>query len=155
MAEMLAQCPYFLLRSSSRICALPLASVVEIMRPLPIRPIQGSPPFVSGVAVIRGGAIPVVDLQILLGSDSPVMPGRFVTLRVGDWHLALAVESVLGVRPLSESVFHVLPPLLRGSETPVIESLGALDSELLVLLQASRILPEELRQSMTIQESRS
>jgi hypothetical protein len=37
----------------------------------------------------------------------------------------------------------------------VIDALGALDSELLVLLQASRILPEELRQSMMPQEGRS
>lgn len=152
MVEALALCSYVLLRSASRICALPLASVVEVMRPLPVRPVQGSPQFVSGVAVIRGSAIPVVDLQILLGCVSPARPARFVTLRAGDRHLALAVESVPGVRPLSPSVFHALPPLLRGSETPVIGSLGALDSELLVLLQAGRILPEELRQGRNSQE---
>ena len=143
MIETLTLSRYFLLRSASRICALPLACVVEVLRPLPVRPVQGSPPFVSGIAVIRGSAIPVVDLHHLLGGSGPASPTRFVTLRVGDRHLALAVDRVLGVRPLSESVFHTLPPLLRGSEPPVIESLGALDAELLVLLQASRILPEE------------
>ena len=109
----------------------------------------------SGVAVIRGSAIPVVDLQILLGDSKKAIPDRFVTLRVGKRHLALAVEGVLGIRHVPDSVFHGLPPLLRGSETPWVDSLGALDSELFVLLQASRILPDDLWQGMTLGEDSS
>jgi purine-binding chemotaxis protein CheW len=142
MVETLTESSYFLLRSASRICALPLASVVEVFRPLPLRPVQGSPPYVAGLAVIRGAAIPVVDLERLLGGRGGAEPGRFVTLRVGSRSIALAVESVLGVRSLAESVFHALPPLLSDSEHPVIDALGSLDSELLVLLSAGRILPE-------------
>jgi purine-binding chemotaxis protein CheW len=142
MIETLALGSYFLLRSASRICALPLGSVVEVLRPLPLRPVQGAPPYVAGLAVLRGTAIPVVDLERLLEGTKSAVPGRFVSLRVGDRKLALAVGGVLGVRALAESVFQGLPPLLQHSESPVIESLGALDSELLVLLSAGRLLPE-------------
>ncbi|HLY12272.1 MAG TPA: chemotaxis protein CheW [Planctomycetota bacterium] len=144
MREPTAVNAYLLLRSASRLCALPLSCIVEIMRPLPIRPVQGAPVFVTGLAVIRGRAIPVVDLRVLLGSLGPTRPERFVALRVGPRRLALAVDHVLGVRSLPAGAFHALPPLFGGPEAPVIASVGALDSDLLVLLQASRLLPEEV-----------
>jgi purine-binding chemotaxis protein CheW len=122
------------------------------MRPMPLRPIQGTPQCVSGVSVIRGEAIPVVDLRILLGDHRQATPDRLVTLRVGSRHLALAVEGVLGIRQVPDSVFSALPPLLRSSDTQWVDALGALDSELLVLLQAGRILPDELWEGMSLEE---
>lgn len=63
--------------------ALPLVHIVETMRPMAIEPLPQMPPFVSGVAIIRGAPVPVVDGATLLGA-SPVAPGRWVTLRVAD-----------------------------------------------------------------------
>ena len=130
------------MRASSRLCAVPLRHVVEIMRPLPIRGFAGSPEFVAGIAVIRGAAMAVLDLEALLGKRGPTPPGRFVVIRTGAAHLALAVEGVLGVRDVPESELHDLPPLLRETDARLVEKIGALDSELLIVLQASRILPE-------------
>ena len=47
-------------------CAFPLHHVVEIMRPLPIKSVAGTPGFVRGVSVVRGAPTPVVDLKALL-----------------------------------------------------------------------------------------
>jgi purine-binding chemotaxis protein CheW len=57
-----------LCRVRERLCALPLAHVVETMRPLPIEPLGGMPGFVQGIAIIRGAPVPVVDAGALLGS---------------------------------------------------------------------------------------
>jgi len=54
----------------SFVCALPVEHVVEIMRPLPIRHLEDVPPFVLGVALVRGAPAPVVDVARLLGVDS-------------------------------------------------------------------------------------
>jgi purine-binding chemotaxis protein CheW len=129
-------------RVDARLCALPLAHVVETMRPLPVEAIAGSPHFVRGLAVIRGVPVPVVDTACLLGAQAA--PGdRFVTITVGDRHVALAVDSVLGVRAVPAGSLHQLPPLLHEAGADVVAAIGLLDAELLLVLRSTRLLPDD------------
>src|ERR1700682_2533064 len=99
----------------SRVYAVPLAHVIEIMRPLPIERLAGVPAFVSGVAIIRGIPTPVVDLGAILGTPNEAAE-RFVTLRVGNNQVVLSVTAVLGVRDLDTILaLQELPPLLQGA----------------------------------------
>ena len=132
-----------LVRSASRICGFPLEHVVETMRPLPLTRFVESPQFVRGVAVIRGRSTPVVDLGQLLGGRGSDAAGRFLTLRVDTGHLAVAVDEVIGIRSFPPRVFHPLPPLLGSLEDALVERLGVLDSSLLIVLRAGRILPAQ------------
>jgi purine-binding chemotaxis protein CheW len=132
----------------SRVCAVPLAQVVETMRPLPVEPITGVPPFVRGLSIIRGSPVPVVDLGSLLADSAGEASTRFVTLRVGDRRVALAVEAVLGVRELDVSMVRELPPLLRDARAHAIQAIGSLDAELLVVLSASHVLPADVWQGL-------
>lgn len=143
---------FLLARAASRTCAVPLAHVVETMRPLPVRDVRGAPDFVAGVSVIRGAPTPVVTLGALLGA--PSAPGRFVTLRLGARALALAVDGVVGIHEIPEADLQSLPPLLQGAQGEIVEAVGTLDAELLVVLRAARILPDELWRSLSLQEGR-
>jgi purine-binding chemotaxis protein CheW len=134
-----------------RLCALPLTHVMEIMRPLPVAPIPAVPSFVRGISLIRGIPTPVVDLGVLLGMPSGVAD-RFVTLRLGDRQVALSVDSVLGVRELDASRIPDLPPLLQGGSKDIIEAMGTLDEQLLVVLCTGWELPDEVWQTLTAQE---
>ena len=125
-----------LCRVHTRLCTLPISQVIETMRPLPIEPMQGAPAFVCGVAIIRGQPVPVLDTAQLLGTEASP-PERFVTLRVGDRQVALAVSQVVGIRAIPEAALHALPPLLQ--ETQVVDSIGALDAELLLVLNQARL----------------
>src|ERR1700733_14675484 len=95
-----------LFRVRARLCALPLAHVVETMRPLPVEAMAGAPRCVRGLAIIRGAPIPVVDVAELLGEGSVQTDtgtrsqpaARFVAVKVADRGIALAVDGVLGVR---------------------------------------------------------
>lgn len=127
-------------RVGDRLCALPLAEVVETMRPLPVEAVAGAPGYVPGVAIIRGHALPVIDLGALLGAGG-ARTGRFVTLRVADRQVALAVDDVVGVRVLPSAVMAALPPLLRSADPDAVSSMSALDSELLVRLDGARVVP--------------
>jgi purine-binding chemotaxis protein CheW len=127
-------------------CALPLEQVVETMRPLPIGPVTNAPHYVLGLSIIRGAPLPVVDLGALLGRGGTpsAAPARVVTVRVGgsgSRQVAIAVDSVVGVRTLEQCVLSDLPPLLGASD--VVTSLGVLDRELVSLLDGSRVLPDE------------
>ncbi len=128
-------------RAASRLCALPLESVIETMRPLPVEPLASAPSFVRGVALIRDLPTPVVDLASVLDSGVQGEIRRFVTLRAGPWPIALGVEAVIGVRELV-AVLDDMPPLLRGASAEAIQAIGILDAQLLTVLHAARLVPD-------------
>jgi purine-binding chemotaxis protein CheW len=134
-----------------RLCAVPLAHVIEIMRPLVVEPISDVPSFVQGISIIRGIPTPVVDLGALLGMPNGAAD-RFVTLRTGERQVALSVDSVLGVRELDVSKIGELPPLLQRASNDAIEAMGMLDEQLLVVLREGWELPDEVWQTLTAQE---
>jgi purine-binding chemotaxis protein CheW len=138
-------------RVQTGLCAVPLEHVVETMRPLPVESVVGMPAFVRGVSIIRGVPTPVVDLGALLGAPANAFE-RIVTLRLGDRQVALAVNAVLGIRDLDLSVIQELPPLLGGASTDLIEAIGTLDEQFLVVLRAGWELPDEVWRALATQE---
>jgi purine-binding chemotaxis protein CheW len=140
-----------LVRVQTRVCAVPLMHVLETMRPLPIESIRGMSAFVRGVSIIRGLPTPVVDLGAVLGAPGGAAE-RIVTLRLGDRQVALSVDAVLGVRDLDLSAVQELPPLLRGASQDVVEAIGTLDEQFLMVLRAGRELPDEVWQGLAAQE---
>jgi purine-binding chemotaxis protein CheW len=116
------------------LCALPIELVEETMRRLRIEP-AGTTAMVLGVAIIRGRPTPVVDTAKLVGTTSRGA-ARWVTLRVGDRRVALAVDEVLDVRALPDGE---LPPLVAGD---VARALATLDRELVIVLDAARVIAE-------------
>jgi purine-binding chemotaxis protein CheW len=124
-------------------CALPLAHVLEIMRPLPFDPIAGAPSFVLGVAIVRGQPTPVIDCGAFVQHRALPAHTRWASVRCGERTAALAFESILGVRELSVRTDD-LPPLLSGAPSDTISSLAMLDAQLLLVLHGGRLVPDEV-----------
>lgn len=130
------------------LCALPVTHVVETMRPLPVAAVAGAPDFVAGVAIIRGNAVPVVDAARLLTAEGELSSRprdsarRYVVVNAGRRAVALAVDEVVGVRTLSAAARASLPRLLSGTGSKAIASMGALDTELVLVLQSTHLLPD-------------
>ena len=134
-----------LCRVDTRLCALPLESIIETTRPLPIEPVAGAPDFVLGLSVVRGSAVPIVDAGRLL-SGKPSTPtrvcdaeGRRAPRRPGGRRRARRPLDVVD-RAGRTAAAHPHAP------TPTcIAAIGALDAELLVDPAApSRIVPDDL-----------
>jgi purine-binding chemotaxis protein CheW len=123
------------------------------MRPLPIEPLAGAPPFVLGLAVLRGSPTPVIDAGRLLGPIGLPSPARFVSLRLGERTAALAVDAVLDVRFLAAGAIADIPPLLREAGSDVASAIGALDTQLLLVLEAARLVPESLWDAIELSSS--
>jgi purine-binding chemotaxis protein CheW len=124
--------------------AVPVTHVREIMRALPVAPLAGAPRFVAGLAIIRGSPTPVIDLRALLTDTAATPPpegARFVALRAGGRAVALSVEAVLPLRTLDQVQLDALPPLWQGESPPAAAALGALDRDLLIVLETTRLLP--------------
>lgn len=124
--------------------ALPLLHVVETMRPLPIEPLADTPPFVLGVALIRGSVTPIIDVAQLIGTAGHAAPARFVTLDIAGRQVALAVERVTGVRTLPRLLLEDPPPLLQHADAGAVAAISALDAELLIVLRSARLVPDSL-----------
>ncbi len=136
--------PFLLFRVRQHLCGLPLAYVVETMRPLPIEAITGAPGVVEGVAVIRGMPLPVLDLGTLLGDGADQPSTRFITVKTGARQVALAVTSVVGLHNLSVDVIRDIPPLLQEAAGDTITAIGALDAEMLMVLNTAHLVPESV-----------
>ena len=134
---------WLLCRIGASVGVLPLAAAVETYRPLPIEPVMGGPPFVLGLAVVRGTPLPVVDLTRLVTGE-PGRPGRFVTVKARDRHVALAVDAVIGVRQLPAEWLQSLPPLLGAGDGKTVVAVGTLDAALAMVLETSRLADEEI-----------
>jgi purine-binding chemotaxis protein CheW len=127
----------------NQLAAIPVESVSETLRPLPVDPVAGVPPFVVGLSVIRGVATPVVQLgRLISGSDGRAQ--RYVVVRSGKRPVALAVDGVVGVHALSRETVGELPPLVSGLQEGAVRELGVLDSELLLVLNTGRVVPESV-----------
>lgn len=139
---------WLLFRAGARLCAVPLSCVSETMRVLPIERAEGAG-FILGVSNIRGVPVPVVDAGGLFGA--PGTGGRrLVTIDVGARMVALAVDDVVGVIAIAEDVLAGLPPLLREAVGDAVRAIGVLDGELLVHLEASRLVPDDLLRNLDL-----
>ena len=136
-----AGAPWLLCRAGSHHFALPIADVIETMRMLPIEPLAGAPPMVSGLAVVRGAPTPVVDVAFLFAT----VPGereRLITVRVGRRTVALAAQAVIGMRTVRADELAALPPLL--SDVGAVAALKSLDQALVFFLHAARVVPDDV-----------
>jgi purine-binding chemotaxis protein CheW len=137
--------PVLIVTIGARACAIPLPHVAETMRPLPIEPMAGTPGFVRGLSMIRGTPTPVVDLRALLENGEPSATyGRFVTMKLEERRVAIAVDGVVGVRNLASTALGALPPLLGEVAADLIEAIGTGDAQLLLVLRAGRIVPDDV-----------
>ena len=137
--------PWLVCRVGTALCALPIDRVVETMRPLPIESVAGAPAFVRGVSLIRGAATVVVDAAMLLGAgEGQARTNRLVTVRTADRVVALAVDSVVGVRTLPAELMRDLPPLLQSAGGEVISAIAVLDKDLVFVLRGGRLVPNDL-----------
>jgi purine-binding chemotaxis protein CheW len=144
---------YLISRTHSWLCALPIASVRETMRPLPCEPLAQMPPFLLGVSIIRGAAVPVINVASLLGFSDPAQFRRIVTLKVGERAIALAVEEVVGIRAIALGSEQT-PPLLHRVAEDAVSAIATLDQQLLYVLESACLVPESVWQSMTQDASR-
>lgn len=129
----------------TRACGLSLEHVVETMRPLPLEPLATAPAFVSGLSIVRGEPIPVLDLRRLLGSArEPASARRMVVLRLEARRAGLLVDGIQGVRPLGTDTLRALPPLLGDASAEIVTGIGRLDQKLLLVLESGRLVPESV-----------
>ncbi|MEV4709146.1 chemotaxis protein CheW [Actinoplanes sp. NPDC049316] len=134
--------PTLVFRAGPLLGALRLAEVVETMRPLPVHQLAGTPPFVSGICVMRGEPTLVVDVARLLGGGEAEV-ARYVAVRTGRGTIALATGPVLGIRTLAADREARHAALLGEAPARLVAAVGTVDAEPVLLLQSLHLVPDE------------
>lgn len=106
--------------------AVPLERVREAARPRRIAPLPGAPPEWSGVALVRGEAIGVIDVAAAMGLPrAPARPAPLVVVLYGSDH-ALLVDSIDGVEACPPDRIAPPPPGRGALHGIVAEETGFL-----------------------------
>jgi purine-binding chemotaxis protein CheW len=90
--------------------ALPIDLLTVVQEQIPVIPVPCVPPYVAGIANVRGHVVPVLDLGVLL--DAPGMAGdrtQLVVVALDGVTVALRVESVGDVLNFSMSSTSPVP----------------------------------------------
>lgn len=133
--------PSLVFRAGSLLCALRLEDVVETMRPLATHPLTGTPPYVSGICIMRGLPTPVVDVSRLLGGGDAEVT-RFVAVRTERSPVAFATGTIFGVRPVAAEPAARHAALLGEGPARLVAAVGTIDAEPVLLLQSMRLVPD-------------
>ena len=123
--------------------ALPLEAAIEIMRPLPLRRLEGVPSFVAGAAVVRGKVTPVVDLAALITGTTDPTPGRWITVSTAAGQAALQARDVLGIHTLDFDALETAP-LLTSAQRECVDTLTTTDGALAAILDVAHVISEPI-----------
>ncbi|WP_426359317.1 chemotaxis protein CheW [Pseudocolwellia sp. HL-MZ19] len=119
--------------------------VQEIQRYSEISPIPGAPSYVLGIINLRGSVISVLNTREKFGlPDYEITDdSRIVILEVGKQIIGILVDSVAEVISLQASDVDVAPNVGNDETAKFIDGVSNKSGELLILLDAEKILNED------------
>jgi purine-binding chemotaxis protein CheW len=128
-------------RLASESYAVETRFVAEVQPLRDLTPLPGTPPFVRGIANLRGRILPVYDLKrfFALPEQGITDLHRIVVVNGGDFELGLLADAVIGVRGLPRAALSPPPPTLSAIAAEYLEGVTA---ESLVVLDLHRLLSD-------------
>ncbi|HET7543336.1 MAG TPA: chemotaxis protein CheW [Polyangiaceae bacterium] len=137
--------------------AVPIASVREIVNPVPLAALPHAPPAVAGVADHRGEILPIIDLRVRFGltAQADARRGKWILIEVEGRGVGLAVDRVTEVFGKGGAEIKAPPTLGAGDDLRGIAGVTTHDRALTFVLDVgqfdvlTRQIPESsLRASM-------
>ncbi len=118
-----------------------LSFVREVSMLHALTPLPCTPPFVLGVANVRGQTLSILDLrkffELPAGEANP--QNRLIILQWGEMELALITDAIVGVRAMHPHELRPAPPTLTGVREAYLKGVT---TEQLVLLDGERLLSD-------------
>lgn len=127
-----------------------VTQVQEIIRPAPVSRVPKAPAFIEGVMNLRGQIIPVVDLRKRFGLETRAQDRdtRIVVMTLEKGMVGFIVDRALQVLQIGSEVVDPLPAGVAGREAEYLVGVVKREKELLLMLDAERILTEREKESL-------
>ena len=126
--------------------AFPIGLVQEIVKPSAITRVPNAPPYVEGIANLRGNILPVVNLRNRLGMNLKEQDDdtRVVVLNVNGAATGMVVDSVSEVLHVDESTIEAPPGVVEGIDGQYLRGVAKTDDgkRLTLILSTEKILPD-------------
>jgi purine-binding chemotaxis protein CheW len=122
--------------------AADVRAVERVLRPSAITPVRNMPHWISGVLEYQKRVVPVIDFRARfeLPAAAPTNETRALVFNVtGSW-VAAVVDAVLDVSALERGKLEPPPPLFRGLAAEYLRGIVHRDGQLVMLLDADRLL---------------
>lgn len=121
--------------------AIPILSVQEINRMMPITRVPQSPKFIKGVINLRGKIIPVMDLRKRFGMESheTTTDSRIIVVEVASHVIGFTVDRVNEVLRINANIVELPPAMVCGIDSDYVQGVGKLEDRLLILLSLDRL----------------
>lgn len=131
------------LRCGTQVYALELLKVQEVVLPVPLLGLRGTPASMLGIMNLRGQVVPVIDLGLHLGFECIVEDGqtRIVVLEENGETLGLRVSAVEDVCSLTDS--QIEPPdtaRICQISNALFRGVARVGAQPMILLDASQLL---------------
>jgi purine-binding chemotaxis protein CheW len=125
--------------------------VREIIRMQNITRVPGALAFVEGVTNLRGKVVPVIDLRkrLALPASEETKNMRIVVLEVGSEYVGLIVDGVSEVLRIPYSLIEPASAVVHGPDADFILGIAKLESKLVILLDADRLLSMDEKQTVS------
>jgi purine-binding chemotaxis protein CheW len=92
---------------NDKVFAVPGADIAEVILPLPVAPLPGSPAWFPGLANFRGELLGILDLKVMWNDEGPASPdkAKFIVLKARDnaTRFALKVDRLREIVTISSS----------------------------------------------------
>jgi len=113
---------------------LPMESLTAVYMGHAIIPVPCVPPFVAGIANIRGEIMPVFDLAVLLKVPGGDTKRALIVASSNDNSVAFCVEAVGEARTVQLSALQTVPPMLNEAYLSGIsvDGMGMLNVEAII-----------------------
>lgn len=124
--------------------AISIHNLVEIGRPLPITAVPNVPPWILGVANLRGDIISVISLHLFWQQTAPFNPqtSRMLVVKTQQDEMvtALLVDKVQGLGVWSASDIHPPKATLEDEVAPYLQGVYQKDGRLTAVLNLDQLL---------------
>jgi purine-binding chemotaxis protein CheW len=131
-------------RAGGKLYGVNILAIREILRKVPLEPIQNAPPFVVGGIRIRGTVIPAVDLKRRLGKPDPsdtYNQNWVLIANAGNGDVGFLVDSVTRILKVEPDDILPAPDLiLAGLRSPYVQGVCNSEVGMHVVLDLNRIL---------------
>ncbi|MBD3867174.1 MAG: chemotaxis protein CheW [Acidobacteria bacterium] len=123
---------------------VPIHSVREILRMMPVGRVPGAPEHVRGVINVRGQVMAVVEARTLLGLPAldPTQTSRILVVEIGDRVTGLLVDSVSQVLRIPESNITSGGEVMTAA-AEYIRGMARWEDRMIILLDLDKALAQE------------
>jgi purine-binding chemotaxis protein CheW len=130
---------------------LDIAAVEGIIKMQTITSMPQAPDYVQGITNLRGVVVPVIDLRKRFGLPALdwTRDTRIVVVYMNQIKVGMIVDGVSQVLRITDDAIEPPPPMVTSNHSAFIKGIAKLEGQLIILLDLTKVLSIEEKETLT------